>query len=231
MPVPYTSRRNTDSSSIAGIRRSNRMALHLKANVTRCSVSRLLKGPRSWARCQTPQAIREGRVMIDRREALMGSLFLSSLLATEAPAMATDSAPRGMGRYIRRKSLDNLETYVPVVLAARCGFRSMRLETHAAMQMCMQPFLLSSQHASFDPCMILYCRVQLEEAGKVMASGPKAARQLLRSDAFNGEVSRSPQEPTHFLAEINRLQVCVRTSERLESSLLKMGRRRTPRPS
>ena len=56
---------------------------------------------------------------IERREAILLPMLLAPMLSLSLPAHASDSS-RGFGRYIRKKMLDPLETYVPVCLIARC---------------------------------------------------------------------------------------------------------------
>ena len=56
---------------------------------------------------------------VERREAILLPMLLAPMLCLPMPARASDST-RGFGRYIRKKMLDPLETYVPVCLIARC---------------------------------------------------------------------------------------------------------------
>ena len=112
---------------------SSKMALRLSANGfcllrtgKKCRV-----GIRA-IRCKldTSHGSREGHddvircTSIRRREAaILVPVLLAPMLGLSPPAQASDSS-RGLGRYIRKKKLDPLETYVPVCLIARCVYNT-----------------------------------------------------------------------------------------------------------
>ena len=92
------------------------------------------------------------------------------------PAYAVErmaSSRRGLEAYIKKKSLEPLETYVPVVLAARCVDK---------------PRLTVGVWYTTHHCMLVSHREQLIQAGVIMEADQKSARDLLRNGAFSGEM-------------------------------------------
>ena len=73
-----------------------------------------------------PKATLGDNFSMDRRGTVLGTILLLGSTAMTAPcaAEAVDrvaSSQRGLSAYIKKKALEPLETYVPVVLAARFG--------------------------------------------------------------------------------------------------------------